>query len=176
MPGRGKCASTGPPLKILHACRKYTTYGKTTGNSGIQVRSRYDDVAGCLDGPQVDIHPPAPWRCGFIYDETREARIWLWPDVGSPANAKPSHAPKGWKWFHADGKDVWNEVYIVCRGTRIKSVINGVTIADYDGAGRLNDEAHRSHNVGMKGHIGLQIHPGGELLIRFKNIKVRSME
>lgn len=33
---------------------KVQTYGKTTGNSGIQVRSRYDDEAGWLDGPQVD--------------------------------------------------------------------------------------------------------------------------
>lgn len=59
---------------------------------------------------------------------------------------------------------------------KIKSVINGVTIADYDGAGRLNDKAHQSHNVGMKGQIGLQIHPGGELLIRFKDILVRPLK
>ena len=43
---------------------KVQTYASSTGNSGIQVRSRYDDEAGWLDGPQVDIHPPGPWRCG----------------------------------------------------------------------------------------------------------------
>ena len=155
---------------------KIQTYGKSTGNSGIQVRSRYDDKASYLDGPQIDINPPGPWRNGFIYDETREARIWLWPDVGSPSNAKSSHAPKGWKWFDADKQDVWNDVYICCQGTKITSVLNGVTIAVYDGAGRLNDEAHRTHNVGMKGRIGLQIHPGDELLIRFKNILVRELK
>jgi hypothetical protein len=155
---------------------KVQTYATTTGNSGVQVRSRYDDVAGHLDGPQVDIHPPDPWRSGFIYDETRDVRVWLWPDERNTANLTPERAPKGWKWFHSDGKDVWNDVYIVCRGTKIKSVINGVTIADYDGAGRLDDKAHRSHNVGMKGKIGLQIHPGGELLIRFKDIMVRPLE
>ena len=53
---------------------------------------------------------------------------------------------------------------------------NGVTIADCDGAGRLDDKAHRSHNVGLTGHIGLQIHPGKELLIRFKDIEVRELE
>jgi len=130
---------------------KVQTYASTTGNSGIQVRSRYDDEAGWLDGPQVDINPPGPWRCGFIYDETRETKVWLWPDVGRPANAKPDHAPEGWKWFHADDQDVWNDVHIVCKGTRIKTIINGVTVADCDGAGRLDDAAHRSHNVGMKG-------------------------
>jgi hypothetical protein len=49
-------------------------------------------------------------------------------------------------------------------------------VADCDGAGQLDDEAHRSHNVGMKGHIGLQIHPGKELLIRFKGIEVRELD
>ena len=85
-------------------------------------------------------------------------------------------APKDLKWFHADDTDVWNEVRIVCKGTRIKTIINGVTVADYDGAGRLDDEAHRKHNVGMKGHIGLQIHPGKPLLIRFKDLEVRELE
>jgi hypothetical protein len=155
---------------------KVQTYSATTGNSGVQVRSRYDDAAGWLDGPQVDIHPPSPWRCGFLYDETREAKIWLWPDVGRPANAKPEHAPAGWKWRHADGEDAWNDVRIICRGPHIKTIINGVTIADYDGRGRLDDEAHRRRNVGLKGHIALQIHPGKQLLIRFKDIELRSLE
>ena len=64
------------------------------------------------------------------------------------------------------------EVQITCQGTRITTVVNGVTTADYDGAGRLDDETHRSRKVGIKGHIGLQIHPGNELLIRFKDIEV----
>ncbi|MGM0489379.1 MAG: 3-keto-disaccharide hydrolase [Planctomycetota bacterium] len=155
---------------------KIQTYPNTTGNSGIQVRSRYDDEAGWLDGPQVDINPPGPWRNGFIYDETRGAQVWLWPNVGKPANAKPEHAPEGWKWFHADNEDVWNDVHIVCKGTWIKTMVNGVPIANYDGRGRLDDEAHRHRNVGMKGHIGLQIHPGKELLIRFKDIRARKLD
>lgn len=152
---------------------KVQTVSSTRGNSGIQVRSRYDEQAGWLDGPQVDINPPGPWRNGFIYDETRGAQVWLWPDVGRPANAKPKHAPKGWTWRHADDQDVWNDVQIICRGHRIKTMINGVTVADYNGLGRLDDEAHRKRNVGLQGHIGLQIHPGGPLLIRFKEIAVR---
>jgi hypothetical protein len=155
---------------------KVQTYSTTTGNSGVQVRSRYDDKAGWLDGPQVDLNPPGPWRNGFIYDETRGAQVWLWPDVGPPANARPEHAPKGWNWKHADKEDVWNEIRIVCRGTRIKTVVNGVTVADYDGKGRLDDEAHRTRKVGIKGHIGLQIHPGNELLIRFKDVQARRLE
>ncbi len=154
---------------------KVQTRSQSTGNSGIQVRSRYDDDAGWLDGPQVDLNPPGPWRNGFIYDETRGVQVWLWPNVGPPANAKPEHAPQGSKWWHAEDRDVWNEIQITCRGTRITTVINGVTIADYDGTGRLDDQTHRTRNVGLKGHIGLQIHPGGELSIRFKDLELQPL-
>jgi len=57
--------------------------------------------------------------------------------------------------------------------TKIKTNINGVTVADCDRAGRLDDQAHRKHGVGMEGHIGLQIHSGKQVLIRFKDIEVR---
>jgi len=58
----------------------------------------------------------------------------------------------------------------------VRKRINGVTVADYDGTGRLDDEAHRAHNVGMKGHIALQIHSGRQLLIRFKDVEVRELQ
>ncbi len=62
---------------------------------------------------------------------------------------------------------------IACKGTRITTIINGVTIADYDGAARLDDQAHRSRHVGRKGHIGLQIRAGKQILTRFQEIEVR---
>ncbi len=155
---------------------KVQSLGKSSGNSGVQVRSRYDDKAYWLDGPQVDLHPPGPWRCGFIYDETREVKKWIAPIYGPPSIAKPSDAPADCRWEHADKGDGWNDVRIVCQGTKIKTFINGVPIVDYDGKGRLDDADHAKHNVGMKGHIGLQIHPGGQMLIRFKDIKIKELK
>ena len=38
---------------------KVRGFRESPGNSGVQVRSRYDEEAGWLDGPQVDVHPPA---------------------------------------------------------------------------------------------------------------------
>lgn len=155
---------------------KVQSFADSKGNSGIQVRSRYDDAEGWLDGPQVDIHPPGPWRCGFLYDETREVKKWLSPISGPPSLAKETDAPAGWNWVHADGNpDAWNEVRILCLGTRIRTIVNGITVCDYDGAGTLDDENHRRHGVGMTGHIGLQIHPGGQLKIRFKDLMVRPL-
>jgi hypothetical protein len=55
---------------------QFQAYRDSPGNSGVQFRSRFDPSVdgGWLDGPQVDIHPPADmsWRTGLIYDETRE--------------------------------------------------------------------------------------------------------
>ena len=60
---------------------RFQAYRDSPGNSGVQVRSRYDDQAGWLDGPQIDIHPPKPWRTGMIWDETPDVKRWLYPDV-----------------------------------------------------------------------------------------------
>lgn len=154
---------------------KVQTFKGSTGNSGVQVRSRYDDEAHWLDGPQVDIHPPGPWRSGFIYDETRGAQIWLSPITGKPSMAKPEHARKGWNWKHAADSDEWNDIQIICKGSKIMTIVNGVTVCDYDGTGRLDDAYHRARKVGLNGHIGLQIHPGGTMRIRFKDIQVKSI-
>jgi hypothetical protein len=155
---------------------KVQTTSSSRGNSGVQVRSRYDDQAGWLDGPQIDIHPPGPWRSGFLYDETRGVKRWLAPIVGKPSDAKESDAPQGWNWKHADrDANAWNDITIICNGTSIRSIVNGVTVSDLDGEGILDDQHHQRANVGLKGHIGLQIHPGQQMLVRFKDIQLRPL-
>lgn len=37
-------------------------------NGGVQLRSRYEEAAGWLDGPRWT--PPAQWRTGMNWDET----------------------------------------------------------------------------------------------------------
>jgi hypothetical protein len=147
---------------------KVRSYPDSPGNSGIQIRSRYDDQAQRLDGPQVDIHPPAGWRSGLIFDETREVERWVFPSLKN-WEIKPAQGPKEWKWE----KDGWNEVYIKCLGTTIVTRVNGLPIADYDGAGGLDDAAHRQHKVGLTGFIALQLHKGDRLRIAFKDIEIR---
>jgi hypothetical protein len=46
---------------------------------------------------------------------------------------------------------------------------------DYNGDGVLNDEIHETRNVGIVGHIALQIHRNDELRIRFKDIKIKDL-
>jgi hypothetical protein len=53
--------------------------------------------------------------------------------------------------------------------------LNAVAITDFDGAGILDDETHRQRNVGLRGHICLQIHIGDQLLIHYKDLAIREL-
>jgi hypothetical protein len=150
-------------------------FRESTGNSGIQVRSRYDEASGWMDGPQVDIHPPAAWRTGLIYDETRETRRWILPSLKN-WEIDGSHAPSAYSWKFSDEGEGWNDLQIVCRGTRITTRLNGLIAADLKGDGILDDEHHRRRRVGLKGQIALQLHSGDELYIQYKDIQLKRLE
>jgi hypothetical protein len=155
------------------------------GNSGIQVRSRWDpsaevegigELSGWLDGPQVDIEPNDPWRNGYIYDETREIKRWINPSLPDWEIDSAKYAPEKYIYFSGDKETVWNEVRIICDGLRIKTIINDIIISDFDGSGILDDTAHKEHNVGIKGHIAFQLHKYSENEIRFKDIAIREIK
>jgi hypothetical protein len=111
----------------------------------------------------------------LIYDETREAKRWIHPSLPD-WNIDESHAPDGWSWRYADEGDGWNDIRITCLGTRITTVVNGNTATDVDFAGILDDEAHREHNVGLRGHIALQLHARDELRIQYTDIAIRVID
>lgn len=145
-------------------------FAESSGNSGIQFRSRWDAGREWLHGPQADIHPPAPWRSGLIYDETWETRRWIHPSLPD-WKIEPALGPKEWKWNAQD----WNEIEIRAVGGRVTTKVNGVTITDQDLTAVLDDEAHRRHRVGLKGHFALQLHSRDELKIQYRNIRVRRL-
>jgi hypothetical protein len=159
---------------------KFQAYTDSPGNSGVQFRSRYDTNAengGWLDGPQVDIHPPAAqsWRTGLIYDETRGERRWVSPSLPNSkigAEFKPAHHV----FKYAGDGDGWNDLTIIAQGTRVRTIVNGVVRTDWDGAGILDNAAHVRRNVGRTGHFALQLHTGDQLRIRFKDILVRELK
>mgnify|MGYP001595979217 CR=1 FL=1 len=154
---------------------RFQAFRESPGNSGVQVRSRYDDQAGWLDGPQIDINPPGPWRTGMIWDETRDVSRWLYPDVPKGKWVDPSMANPDLVFYYSDEEPGWNNLEITAHGTRITAFLNGVKITDYDGVSVLDDEIHRDRNVGIIGHIALQIHRNDELRIRFKDAYVKDL-
>lgn len=152
---------------------RFQAYRDSPGNSGVQIRSRYDEQAGWLDGPQVDIHPPGPWRTGMIWDETRGSGRWLHPPVPKGQWVDPSMANPDLVLYYADERPAWNTLEIRAVGPTVAVVLNGVLVTSYDGSGVLDDGVHRERAVGLKGHIALQIHTGDQLRIRFKDIVLR---
>ncbi len=143
---------------------RFQTERGVTGNSGIQIRSRYIRGTGWMEGPQIDLDPPEPQHMGRLWNEGPGEHRWL-----------SNERIPGSKFFYADEGDGWNDLEITAQGMKIKSVLNGVTVVDYDGSGVLNDELHTQHHVGTKGIISLQIHSGGELKLRFKDIRIREL-
>jgi len=163
---------------------KFKVSRENIGNSGIQVRSRYDETAvvddnekaGWLDGPQVDIDPANPWRNGLIYDETREEKRWINPSLPDWKINKEVHAPEKVIFYYEDEETGWNEMTIICRGIRIITIVNNVVVSDYEGASVLDNKAHEKHDVGMSGHVALQLHKNSENKIWFKDIEIRKIK
>jgi hypothetical protein len=135
-----------------------------TGNSGIQIRSRYNAETGWMQGPQIDIDPPGRLNTGKLWNEGPGPHRWL-----------SNEQIPGFKFFYADEGSGWNDLEITAKGMRIRSVLNGTTVVDYDGSGVLDDEVHRQHRVGTKGVIGLQIHSNDEIKLRFKDIRIKEL-
>ena len=154
---------------------RFQAYRDNPGNSGVQIRSQYDDQAGWLDGPQIDINPPGPWRTGMIWDETRGSGWWLSPATPRGQWVNQSMASPDLVFHYADEGPGWNTLVIAAVGTKIGVVLNGIPVTSYDGASVLDDEVHRQHGVGLKGHIALQIHKGDQLRIRFADIAVKEL-
>lgn len=161
----------------LHA--EFQAFRESPGNSGIQIRSRFDGSpdaisGGWMDGPQIDIHPPEPWRTGLIYDETREERRWIHPDLPDWKIAREL-GPKQVLFYYADQSPSWNEIRIICQGFRIRTFFNGLPVSDFDGSTTLDSPAHRIRRVGRSGHIALQLHSNDELRLRFRDLRLRRL-
>jgi hypothetical protein len=78
-------------------------------------------------------------------------------------------------FYYSDEGPGYNEFEITAIGTKISAILNGVTVTQYDGEGILNDQIHKDRNVGLKGHIALQIHKNDLLKIRFKDIQIKDL-
>ncbi len=155
---------------------KFQAFKESPGNSGVQIRSRYDEKAGWLDGPQIDINPPGYWRCGMIWDETRENKRWLYPEIPKDEWVDSTMAVDGIKFYFANDEPAWNDLEITANGTSLQAILNGVTIMTWDGDGVLNDATHQKYNVGIKGHIALQLHIKDELKMHYKDIFIKELK
>ncbi len=122
-------------------------------NSGVQIRSHSIESVdnGRVHGYQVEIDPTDRGWSGGIYDEAR--RGWLYPVTPNNQAAVKSFDKYGWNKYHVEAI-----------GSRIRTWINGIAVAD------LLDDADAS------GFIGFQVHAVAKELagteVRWKNIRI----
>ena len=165
---------------------KFKASDQNKGNSGVQIRSRYDETAkieingkrilGWMEGPQIDINPNDPWSNGLIYDETREYKRWIHPSLTDWKIDKEKYAPKKVIYYRENEEMGWNDMTVICKGNTIKTYVNNMLVSDFNGDGVLDDQAHKNHNVGKTGHIALQCHMNSQNKIWFKEIEIRELK
>jgi hypothetical protein len=127
------------------------------GNSGIQFRSNQRDGDGRVHGYQceIDQNPDRSWS-GGIYDEAR--RGWLYRLSGD-VHKKARQA------FKYDG---WNTFVIKAQGRRLQTWVNGVPCSDFTDT--------NEKDFTPEGFIALQVHSGKQGTIRWRNIKIKSLD
>lgn len=121
------------------------------GNSGVFLRSRilgiHPEHGPDIEGMQVEIDPSVGKHTGGLYESG--GRGWVRQPTAEGENALKSGE--------------WNDLEVSARGNHIITRLNGVVIVDFtDSAQRFSD-----------GVIGLQIHTGGGVRMRWKDIFIR---
>lgn len=154
---------------------KFTAPTGNQGNSGVNFRSSWDpnDQGGFLNGPQVDIYTYNNWRTGCILDMTKGSQKWFFPSLPDWNIAKANvTTPAGWKFNYFPD---WNDLEIQVKGMNVKTIVNGVAFANFNGEGILNDALHKGKNVGSSGYLALQAHAEEKVVINFKDIKIADL-
>tara|TARA_A100000164_G_scaffold361742_1_gene376871 strand:+ start:289 stop:888 length:600 start_codon:yes stop_codon:yes gene_type:complete len=120
---------------------------EANGNSGVFFRSTVEGTK--ISGWQVEVAPPKN-NTGGIYESY--GRGWLIkPDTKTDNVLKMGE---------------WNTLNIVAQGDQVSTLLNNVPMVS------INDDL-----IGKgKGSIALQIHDGGGIKVRWRNIKIETLK
>jgi hypothetical protein len=125
--------------------------GEAAGNSGLFFRARIMGIdpehGPDIEGMQVEVDPGADKHTGGLYESG--GRGWVaMPTAEGERALKPEE---------------WNDLDASVRGNHIVVRLNGVQVTDYnDASPKFTD-----------GVIGLQIHTGGGVKMRWKDIYIK---
>ena len=115
-------------------------------NSGIQFRSARN-ADGSMAGPQADV---ADGFWGLLYEERRRGILERYPEDKAKALVKEGD---------------WNEFVIEARGDHVVIHFNGVKIID-----RVDPKFEPT------GLIGLQVHVGPAMEVRYKDLEIKVLD
>jgi len=125
--------------------------GEAAGNSGLFFHSHITSIdpehGPDIEGMQVEVDPNMGKHTGGLYESGGRGWVQM-PTAEGEQALKPGE---------------WNELEVSVQGNHIVTQLNGVKIVDYtDPAPKLTD-----------GVIGLQIHTGGGVRMRWKEIFIQ---
>jgi hypothetical protein len=119
---------------------------EANGNSGVFIRSTVDGTK--VSGWQVEVAPKGN-DTGGIYESY--GRGWL------------IQIPEEKENILKEGE--WNTLRVLCEGDRVQTWLNGEPMVD------ITDDKIGAGN----GRIALQIHDGGGIKVRWRNLKVKTL-
>jgi Domain of Unknown Function (DUF1080) len=125
--------------------------GEAEGNAGVFLHSRIigsnPEHGPDIEGMQVEVDPNPDKHTGGLYESG--GREWVaMPTAESEKALKPGQ---------------WNELEVSVQGNHIRTRLNGVKVSDFtDPAPKFTD-----------GVIGLQIHTGGGVKMKWKDIFIK---
>jgi hypothetical protein len=152
------CESTANKYGYLSTEKTYKNFvlrlkfkGEAEGNSGVFIHSRITGMdpehGPDIEGMQVEVDPGKGKHTGGLYESG--GRGWVAMPTAEGENAlKPGE---------------WNDLEVSVQGAHIVTKLNGVTVVEYtDPSPKFAD-----------GVIALQIHTGGGVKMRWKDIQVK---
>lgn len=152
------CESTAQKYGYLTTEKIYRDFdlrlkfkGEAAGNSGVFLHARITGLdpehGPDIEGMQVEVDPSVGKHTGGLYESG--GRGWvIMPAAEGEQALKPGE---------------WNELEISVRGNHIVTRLNGVKVVDY------NDISPKFTD----GVIALQIHTGGGVKMRWKDINIK---
>ena len=152
------CESTANKYGYLTTEKTYRDFdlllkfkGEAAGNSGVFIHSKITGIdpqhGPDIEGMQVEVDPSPGKHTGGLYESG--GRGWVMMPT-----------PEGEQALKAGQ---WNDLEISTQNNHIVTRLNGVTVVDYlDATPKFAD-----------GVIGLQIHTGGGVKMRWKDIYIK---
>jgi hypothetical protein len=149
------------PLTDFALRLKFVAYRDAVGNCGIQFRDEWMNDEYPRHG--FDLASNVPESTGFIWDFRDQ---WLpYPMKGYQASNFKPYLPEGWTYKWSTDPDPWNDFEVSAVGSRVKTVLNGKTIIDWDGGDTIRPS----------GHIAIEVHQRQTFKFRFKDIELADL-
>ena len=141
-----------------------------SGNSGIQYRSTVAiETDFVVQGYQADIDFGNEFA-GIMYEEGRRGILALRGEsvtIDSDGEKRKKTIGDAKALGQGIHPGQWNDFRIVAKGNHLQHFINGVMTSEV-----IDDQPEKSASSGV---IGLQLHRGDPMTVRFKNIVIRPL-